>query len=113
MNQQELNKILKQHELWLETEQTCGKRAILKGADLRGANLRYFDLTAADLTGADLRGADLEAADFNFTDLTGAKFDLNFRDASGFTGAIVSKDQLCWLALNPRYSEWADSITVV
>ena len=46
MDQQELNKILEQHKVWLETYGADGARANLdranlQGADLRGANLDF------------------------------------------------------------------------
>ena len=48
----DLDKIIKDHRLWLEG--IGGVRADLTGADLRGAYLTSADLTRADLTGADL-----------------------------------------------------------
>lgn len=50
LTQEELDSILAEHKLWLETECTKGKRADLDGADLRGAKL----------DGANLRGADID-----------------------------------------------------
>ena len=54
MTQEELNKILKEHEKWLHSFERKGKKADLRGADLRGANL-----CDANLYGANLRGARL------------------------------------------------------
>ena len=65
MKQEELNQILNEHKLWLNSN--SGKRADLRGADLRGA-----DLQGADLRGADLRGADLQRAYLRGADLRGA-----------------------------------------
>jgi len=78
MNQNELNEILKEHQLWLDSAGKKGKRAVLKGvdltmvyfmedvdlrkADLEGVNLKGADLRRANLTGANLKGADLEGA---------------------------------------------------
>lgn len=101
MNQEELNKILKEHELWLIGE--GGKRADLKFADLsnvnlsdvnlrcadlRYTNLRYADLRNAYLKGANLKFADLEYADLEYADLRHADLgdtnlrytDLNYAD---------------------------------
>ena len=108
MKQEELREILKQHMSWLDSDGKQGKQANFRGASLRNAYLSDASLKDADLTGVDLRGADLTDAV-----LTGAKFDLNFREVGWFSYATVSKDQLCWLALHPRYSEWADTLTVV
>lgn len=43
MKQEELNKILEKHELWLKNE-VGGERANLENADLRGLNLHKVDL---------------------------------------------------------------------
>lgn len=77
INQEELNKILKEHELWLKGE--GGKRANLNNTDLsnanlnntnlRCANLKYADLSSANLRYADLKGANLRCADLKFADL--------------------------------------------
>ena len=73
MTQKELNKILKEHSLWLASNGEKGKCAVLKGADLRGvdlsgadlrqANLAFTNLRRANLTCANLRQADLHRAD--------------------------------------------------
>ncbi|CNL53016.1 pentapeptide repeat-containing protein [Yersinia intermedia] len=49
MNLTDLNKILGEHKIWVESSRGNGSRANLRGANLRGANLY----------GADLRGANL------------------------------------------------------
>ena len=77
ITQEELNQILQQHKLWIETDGNKGGCAVLKGtdllgADLRHANLRAANLRAADLQGADLRAADLQGADLRFASLYGA-----------------------------------------
>ena len=51
MTRDEINEVLRLHEIWLRDERR-GKRADLSGADLRGANL----------SGANLRGASLSDA---------------------------------------------------
>ena len=86
INQEELNKILKEHELWLKGE--GGKRANLNNTDLsnanlnntnlRCANLKYADLSSANLRYADLKGANLRCADLKFADLKFA--DLEYAD---------------------------------
>ncbi len=74
MTQEELDKIVEQHQHWLheDVDGWEAMRADLTGADLTGANLEGADLTRADLTGADLTGADLTRADLTGADLTGA-----------------------------------------
>ena len=64
MNKRELNKILDNHKLWLNTNGEQGKKADLCEADLCGA-----DLCEADLCGADLREADLREADLDYSSM--------------------------------------------
>lgn len=95
MTQEELNKILQEHKLWLESFHEKGKRAYLgstclehlnlKGADLRYAllgwsNLKYADLSYANLTGAYLVGANLREAYLECVNLSDA--DLSHADLS-------------------------------
>ena len=72
LTQEELDSILDDHKLWLESKYTKGERANLREADLREADLREADLFGADLRGADLREADLFGADLREADLFGA-----------------------------------------
>lgn len=72
----ELQEILRKHELWLNGEEG-GERADLSGADLReadlyGANLRGANLRMANMRRADLRGANLNRADLRAANLTEA-----------------------------------------
>lgn len=86
MNQEVLNKIIKNHEEWLRTNGNEGERANLSGADLSGADLRYANLSEADLSGADLSKANLSEADLRYADLSGAdlnKANLRRADLSG------------------------------
>ncbi len=57
ISSEELQKILEQHLLWLESEMKEGARADLSYANLARANLSGADLSFADLRGTDLRGA--------------------------------------------------------
>lgn len=65
MTQEELNKIVEQHQHWLkeDCEGWEGMRANLRDANLRGANLRDANLSNADLRDADLRSANLSNAE--------------------------------------------------
>lgn len=88
INREELNKILKEHELWLEGE--GGKCADLSNTDLRftdlkcanlkNANLRGVNLSNTDLSNINLSNANLKYANLRFTDLSGA--DLSGADLS-------------------------------
>ena len=86
----ELNEILANHKLWIDSNRKYGNRADLSGADLSGADLRCADLSGAnlrdanlhyailrcaDLSGANLRCADLYGANLNDANLRGANLD--------------------------------------
>lgn len=74
MNKQELNKILEQHAIWLETEGKEGKRAVLKGADFYGQTFKKTDLRRADLRDVNFSTANLVEVNFIGADLRGADF---------------------------------------
>jgi hypothetical protein len=107
MNKKELNKILEQHKLWLESDGEKGERA-----DLRGANLRHADLWNADLRHADLQDADLQDAHLRRADLRGAKLDTNIRDCWIFRHVKVTQDALPWLILHPKWSEFKNDVQI-
>ena len=73
ISREELNEILKEHELWLKGEGE-GERADLSytnlsGMDLKGVNLKRAILTHTDLVYADLKYANLAYADLRYADL--------------------------------------------
>ncbi|MGE4817044.1 pentapeptide repeat-containing protein [Yersinia enterocolitica] len=72
MNLTDLNKILGEHKIWVESYRENGSRANLRGANLRGADLSGANLRGADLRGANLRGANLRGANLRGADLRGA-----------------------------------------
>ena len=88
ITKEELKTILEQHTLWLDSNETEGKRADLsdadlRGADLSGANLSGANLTYANLTGANLTCANLRCTNLRCTDLTGANLrGANLTDAN-------------------------------
>jgi hypothetical protein len=59
MTQDELNVVLEQHSLWLNTSGKEGTRADLSYVNLSGANLSKADLSNANLSEADLCYANL------------------------------------------------------
>ena len=67
ISKEELNKILKEHELWLRGE--GGKCADLSNVDLRGADLTYVNLEGADLENANLSSTNLKRANLRCVDL--------------------------------------------
>ena len=81
----ELNEILRKHDLWLKGDFN-GARANLNGANLYGANLYGANLYGADLNGADLNGANLYGANLIRADLIRAdliRADLNGANLRG------------------------------
>ena len=91
INREELNKILKEHELWLKGE--GGKRANLSnvdlsGADLNNTNLRCANLRYVNLKDADLRRANLEDADLSYSNLSNS----NLRDVNLNSADLSSAD---------------------
>ena len=95
MTQEELNKIVEQHQHWLKEDcegwedmkanlsEANLSEANLRGADLSGANLSEANLRGADLSWANLRGADLSGANLSEADLSGANLsEANLRGAN-------------------------------
>ena len=83
INQEELHKILKEHELWLKGE--GGKRANLKDIDLSYSNLKNANLKNANLSNTDLRCANLKYADLSNANLKNANLsnaDLSYSNLS-------------------------------
>ena len=73
----ELNQVLEQHKIWIESAGKHGQRANLEyanltGASLSGAYLKDANLKGANLTGAKLTGANLLGANLRYANLTGA-----------------------------------------
>ena len=77
MTQQELDKIVKQHQHWLKED--CDgwedMRANLEGANLEGANLEGANLEGANLEGANLYRANLYGANLEGANLEGANLE--------------------------------------
>ena len=98
MTQEELDKIVEQHQHWLKEDcegwedmmadlrcanLSCAnlRDANLREANLRGANLYGANLSYANLYGANLSYANLSYANLSYANLRGA--DLRFADLSG------------------------------
>ena len=97
MKQEELNKILDEHELWVKSCATKGKQADLSGehleglafddralsqASFRGAYLDGAKFIDAILVGVDFEGASLVDTDFSCANAWGANFnETNCKDA--------------------------------
>ena len=77
IDRETLSAILKEHQLWIDSNGENGERADLSNknlirADLRGAGLRRADLRGADLRGANLFRANLRRANLFRANLRGA-----------------------------------------
>ena len=98
MTQEELDKIIEQHQHWLREDVDGWEemRANLYGSDITGANLYGSDITGANLTGANLTGANLTRANLtgaNLTraDITGANLYGSDITGANLTGANLTR----------------------
>ncbi|MDD3039083.1 pentapeptide repeat-containing protein [Bacteroides sp.] len=85
LTQNELDKILKNHEIWLN-DPNNGRCANLSNTNLSEANLFKTDLSYADLSGADITEADLSKTNLSNTDLSYANLfgaDLSYANLFG------------------------------
>ena len=89
---EELNDILKQHDLWLKND--GGVKADLRGVDLIGADLRGVNLSRADLSRADLSGDDLSGADLSGANLIMANLSEANLIGVNLSGADLSEANL-------------------
>ena len=80
ISKKELDKIIDNHKLWLQSNGEKGERANLSYADLRYANLSYADLRYANLSSANLSSANLRYANLSYADLRYA--DLRYANLS-------------------------------
>lgn len=116
MTQEELNEVIRKHDLWLKKEFGPGsgcvkgeEKAILSFKDLhglnfQGADLRYVDLhrsilsnstlTQAVLWGADLSYADLNGIYMNDADLAEANLECSYCHGSDFKSSIFNQANL-------------------
>jgi len=69
----DLDTVLAEHNLWVESKGALGKRADLEGEDLSGRNLAEAALTNANLKRSDLSGSDLSDALLHGADLRHAE----------------------------------------
>lgn len=110
---EEFDRILEQHKLWLTSDQQQGTRADFSGSDLTGmdfstadlraaifrsatlknANFRYANLVHADFSDADLRGANVSGAQLSLTNFSAA--DLRDADLSS-TQPSLETDSPSW-----------------
>ena len=103
---EELQEILEQHKLWLETrfdDEVKGKRADLsatnlynanlENANLYNANLRYANLRYANLENANLENANLRYANLRYANLENANLDDKEEIRKGY---ILNEDLIAY-----------------
>ncbi len=100
MNQEELDKIIELHAVWLTAEVAGGMLADLSNMDLKGLslknkNLSHIDFSNSDLSGVDMSHSDLSNSDLSKTDLSGSDMsysNLSMADLSdaNLTSAVLS-----------------------
>ena len=101
---EELEMILKNHKLWLDTHGAEGEQACLSYMDLTGVNLENADLYMANLIGTNLQGANLENKDLRAVDFTWA--DLSNANMSGANLSYAIMDGADLSGANMRYSRF-------
>ncbi len=99
ITEEELETILEQHKLWLDSNGKEGKRADLfdadlTGADLSRANLRCAELSGANLTCASLISANLTRAKLSGANLSDANLTWTYLSGADLTYAILSDANL-------------------
>ena len=108
ISKDELNEILRKHEMWIYGE-VGGIRADLSNTDLSRANLHLANLAMADLSGANLSLANLSGAtlykanlwlaDLRWADLRMTNFRLANLSGADFYKADLYKTDLHWANL--------------
>ena len=69
VEQEELNKLIKLHKIWLDSNGKQGDRLVLINCNLRGSNLSMSDLKGSDLSMSDLKGSNLRGSNLSMSDL--------------------------------------------
>lgn len=69
----DINRVLEEHQRWLDTGGAASSHANLYGQDLREYNLVGVNLAGANLCGADMSCMDLAGANFTGAQMTGVK----------------------------------------
>jgi hypothetical protein len=116
LEKDELEKILRNHELWLKSEETQGKQADLSWVDLTGMILRNVNLKRAILRGTRFEGVK-EFTDVNLggANLQGATLPGNFKKFETLSNVEeASKNAralLVWIIFGCLYSWIAIGMT--
>ena len=107
ISREELNEILKEHELWLK-EEGEGERADLSYTNLRGMDLKGVNLKRAILTHAVLVYADLKYANLRYADLSYADLELAILIDANLKNANLEETNLKYANLRNANLEYAD-----
>ena len=104
LTKDELNDVLADHRLWLDSGGNSGNRAVLAHAALMRADLYAARLASVDLQGADLREAllseaDLYEADLRDANLADAVLDWACLDFAKLQSASLQRADLRWANL--------------
>lgn len=86
----DIDRVVKQHALWLKTDGEKGLRAYLCGANFNRANLCDVNLTGANLSRANLYNVNLSGANLRDVNLTGANLNRASLCGVNLTGANMS-----------------------
>ena len=107
MNQKtfDLQGVLREHKLWLDSQGDSGCWANLSGVNLSGADLHKANLSGANLSGANLRRSNLSEADLsavNFCDANLNEADLSGAKLSGanLSGATIFGGKFCGVTID-------------
>src|SRR5207302_6924107 len=114
----EIERMLAEHRLYLETEYHEGHRANFSSADLTGRdfsglNLRGIKMDRAVLTGADFTGANLQSANLIGAILQEARFDradLSRARLSGANLVSASFENACLAKAEMEFALMANSV---
>ena len=90
MSQAELDQVLEEHSLWLQSDGIQGALAQLFRANLSHASLSGVNLSQAQISA-----------------------DTRLHQCLNFKYLTCSPEVLPWLILHPQWSEWKSTVTVV
>ena len=110
MKQEELQKILKLHEKWLNGEDG-GVKANLSDANLCYADLSDANLRGANLSGADLNDANLRGANLSFALMDGFVYQLSRIGSSNRMTTFWADRDIVWCGcFTGTFKDWRDKI---
>jgi hypothetical protein len=105
LSQNELDKILEDHKVYLSSYGASGVEANLQNVDLSGldlsyANLRSADLSSANLSSANLRSANLSSANLRYANLSSADLSSANLSSANLRSANLSSANLRYANLS-------------